>query len=199
MLLIIHLLVVAIFRFCDKTRDPWTDFISEYSSLVQPLLKVMVRVVAPAHPPCPPSLKLSLPPPHLLFPCTERRSYTSTFLLLERLRLPPAVPSFPSYAQPSQLIIMVCPLMRPPACLPVVINILCAILADRVKKNCRTCVVMVKAAAVLVVSDKADDSDVLLVSFELEQMLSEIPPCNHAPKVSYKQSAAKEPQLGKLL
>lgn len=41
-----------------------------------------------------------------------------------------------------------------------------------------------KAAAVLLVSDKPNDSDVLLVSFELEQMLSEIPPGHHAPKVS---------------
>lgn len=40
-----------------------------------------------------------------------------------------------------------------------------------------------KAETVLLVSDKANDSDVLLVSFELEQMLSEIPPRQDAPKV----------------
>lgn len=41
-----------------------------------------------------------------------------------------------------------------------------------------------KAAAVLLVSDEPNDSDVLLVSFELEQMLSEIPPGQRAPKVA---------------
>lgn len=35
----------------------------------------------------------------------------------------------------------------------------------------------------LLVSNETCDSEVLLVSFELEQMLSEIPPGHHAPKV----------------
>eukprot|EP00752_Nemacystus_decipiens_P004954 g4507.t1 len=39
------------------------------------------------------------------------------------------------------------------------------------------------AEAVLLVSDEPNDSDVLLVSFELEQMLSELPPGQRAPKV----------------
>ncbi|CAN0021824.1 unnamed protein product, partial [Ectocarpus fasciculatus] len=39
------------------------------------------------------------------------------------------------------------------------------------------------SAAVLLVSDESNDTDVLLVSFELEQMLREIPAGQHAPKV----------------
>ncbi|CAM9651991.1 unnamed protein product, partial [Ectocarpus sp. 8 AP-2014] len=39
------------------------------------------------------------------------------------------------------------------------------------------------SAAVLLVSDEPNDTDVLLVSFELEQMLREIPAGQHAPKV----------------
>lgn len=46
------------------------------------------------------------------------------------------------------------------------------------------CCTTPKAAAVLLVSNEPNDSDVLLVSFELEQMLSEIPPGQHAPKVA---------------
>ena len=49
------------------------------------------------------------------------------------------------------------------------------------------CCTTPKAAAVLLVSNEPNDSDVLLVSFELEQMLSEIPPGQHAPKVAIYQ------------
>lgn len=42
-----------------------------------------------------------------------------------------------------------------------------------------------KSAAVLLVSDEPNDTDVLLVSFELEQMLREIPAGQHAPKVTH--------------
>lgn len=49
---------------------------------------------------------------------------------------------------------------------------------------CRTACLSLQAAAVLLVSDEHNDANVLLVSFELEQVLSEIPPGHHAPKVS---------------
>ncbi|CAM9887687.1 unnamed protein product, partial [Ectocarpus sp. 4 AP-2014] len=41
------------------------------------------------------------------------------------------------------------------------------------------------SAAVLLVSDEPNDTDVLLVSLELEQMLREIPAGQHAPKVTH--------------
>lgn len=40
-----------------------------------------------------------------------------------------------------------------------------------------------QAEAVVVVSDEPDDSEVLLISFELEQMLGELRPGTRAPKV----------------
>lgn len=42
----------------------------------------------------------------------------------------------------------------------------------------------------LLVSEEPNDSDMLLVSFELEQVLSEIPPGRHAPKVAVSSRAA---------
>lgn len=44
-------------------------------------------------------------------------------------------------------------------------------------------IVETQAEAVVVVSDKPDDSQVLLTSFELEQMLGELRPGTRAPKV----------------
>lgn len=40
-----------------------------------------------------------------------------------------------------------------------------------------------QAEAVVLVSDEASDSEVLLVSFELEQMLADLPRGTRAPKV----------------
>lgn len=52
-----------------------------------------------------------------------------------------------------------------------------------------------QAEAVVLVSDKPNDSEVLLVSFELEQMLAEMTPGAHVPKVCVSVVARTQTRL----